>query len=134
MLQNQQQQNSPQKRLVICLGLIGSIVVYIVLAYILSSSRAPSEGYKNLQTPLTVISVILFLLSAFWGLTKLNPLQTFKSFTTNMIAALAISEAITMLGLLLFFMGMPFGVFLPFAIATLVAQVFFVLPRVLTAR
>jgi hypothetical protein len=131
----QTQKNSPQTRLVICLGLMGSVGFYVALAYFISNSRTtPIDSYKPLQMPIIVASGILFLLCIWRSLTSLSPLQAPKQFTTNMIIILALAEAITILGLLLFFLGMPFNLFLPFAIVTFLTQGILILPRVLASR
>jgi F0F1-type ATP synthase membrane subunit c/vacuolar-type H+-ATPase subunit K len=131
----QTQRNSPQTRLIICLALMASVGLYVVFAYFISGSRTlPGEAYKPLQMPIMVASVAIFLLCVWRSLTSLSPLQAPNQFTTNMIVVLALAEAITILGLLLFLMGMPFNLFLPFAIVTVLAQGVLVLPRVLTSR
>jgi F0F1-type ATP synthase membrane subunit c/vacuolar-type H+-ATPase subunit K len=135
MFMFQTQKNNPRTRLIICLALIGSVFLYIALAYFMSSSRTiPSDGYKQIQVPITLISGIMLLICAWRSLTTLGHSQSAAKFQVNMVIVLAIAEAITIMGLLLFFSGMSFGAFLPFALVTIAAQSILILPRVLAFR
>ena len=142
-------QAAPQNKrtwLIVFGALVASIFIYGLLCVILTQARTlhpvkPPEAGMSLG--FHVVAVVALIAAIGWmhvtlggkiGGTSIygesqSLLMQPSAFQSNSIVALAIAESCTIFGLTLFFMGATIKDFLPFAVGTLLVDLFFILPR-----
>ena len=112
-----------------------SNLIYLGLAFYLEATRRPPVGdaLAQLRLPLTIVAGAVLVAGGVLSL-RLRAEQESKLFQTTMILCLALLEACTIDGLVLFFVGLPAKEFAVFAGVSLAAQALLVLPKVLAYR
>ncbi len=139
------QRNNPpaNKRtwLIIFGALVWSVVIYGFLTFLLSqnpvsrpnpANAAPLRPFVYGAALLALIGAAAYLHFTTYG--KIGgegraPTLSGEQFQTHSIIALALSEACSIIGLVLFFLGAPMQEFFGFAAATIVLDLVFILPR-----
>lgn len=132
--------------LIIFGALVASIFVYGLLCFILTQARTlhpVKSPSATISLMFHVVAVVALIAAIGWmhvttsgkigGTSVYGENQSFLmepgTFQTNSIVALAIAESCTIFGLTLFFMGATIKDFVPFALGTLLVDLFFILPR-----
>ncbi len=144
-----QTQTNRQTWLIIFAAIVGSVAMYGLVCFFIAQGRtahaqsAPKPPADVLRWMFTAMAVVTLLASIGWMYLKTNgkigDVSTFGAFTvqvmspsefqTQSIVALALAEACTIYGLALFFMGASIRDFAPFAMGTVLVDLFFILPR-----
>jgi len=135
--------------LIIFAALVGSVFIYGLMCFVITQGRvanpqsAPKTPQDTLRWMFSAMAVVALLASLGWmhvktsgkigdgstyGLAKAE-LMSPGEFQTQSIIALALSEACTIYGLTLFFIGVAIKDFVPFAVGTLLVDLFYILPR-----
>lgn len=125
----------------IVFAFIGSVVMYGVLAYILTRSGAhtTSDLLEPLRLPVTLMGIACLVVSIVWAQLRLSVQREFpaiagalpepRQFITRTIIALAFAEACAILGLLFFFVGGSLTDFLLFAVPSVAVMLIVILPK-----
>jgi F0F1-type ATP synthase membrane subunit c/vacuolar-type H+-ATPase subunit K len=130
----------------ILFALVVAVGVYGLVAFIIAQNRSAPPPGNNLETlrPILYIAAGVALLSAIgWmhfrtygkigDVTALPepraPLMSPGQFQTETIIGLALAEACSIFGLVLFFLGVPLVEFARFAAGTILVDVFYFLPK-----
>ena len=124
-----------QGRIVLCIGMLLSNLIYLALAFYLEAKHQPQIGdlFVRLRIPLTLVAGGLLAAGAFLSL-RLRPEQAPNRFQATMLVCLALMEACTVVGLMLFFLGLMAREFTIFVMVVIAAQALLVLPKALTYR
>lgn len=119
----------------LCVGMLLSNLVYLGLAFYLEAKHPPQsvEIFDRLRIPLTFVAGGLLAGGSFLSL-RLRAEQTPGSFQATMLLCLALMEACTIVGLVLFFLGLLAKELAVFAVVSLAAQALLVLPKALAYR
>ena len=130
--------NAPQKRTLYILFfafIFSSGVFRLLVEMLTQQARPPSppETLAAMRTLCYAMAGVVLLISIGWTLLRTARSNTFPQFQTNMIVSLALSEACSIFGLLLFLLGGSAGEFNRFAIASVLVDLIFILPT-LTRR
>jgi len=107
----------------LCLGLMLSTLLATGGAFVLEATHPPEvrEAFIVLRIPLTLVAGGFLAGGAVASLRR------------TFVVSLILMEACTVLGLVLFFLGLPALEFVPFAAVTVAGQALLVLPKVLNA-
>lgn len=147
--QSIQSQTNRKVWLIIFGSLVFSLFTYGLLCFLITQSRirnpqsAPHMPDEVRHWVLLSMGIASLMASVIWMYVKTNgkigdgstygvakavlmPLDTFQ---TQSIVALAIAHACAIFGLLFFFMGAAIKDFVPFALGTLIVDLFYILPR-----
>ena len=119
--------------LILVFAFIVAKLTFCVLVVILSRHPdAPSAANLAILRPICYgLAAVGILGAVYWATSKLSTSPNIQRFQTDMILCLALSEVACIAGLLLFFLERQVATFWPFAIASVVTDLIFVLPRVL---
>ena len=142
---------TPDKKtwLIIFAALVGAVFMYGLICFFITQSRianpqsAPPPPQAAFRTALAFVAVLTLLGSVGWMYAKTNgkigdsstygatkaELMTPADFQTQSIIALAFAEACSIYGLTLFFVGATLRDFVPFAVGTVLVDLFYILPR-----
>lgn len=147
--QNALPQTNRQTWLIIFAALVGSVFLYGLVCFFITQSRiahpqnAPKPPADILCWMFSAMAVLALLASIVWMYVKTNgkigdgstygvakaELMSPGEFQTQSVVALALSEACTIYGLTLFFIGVAMKYLVPFAFGTLIVDLFYILPR-----
>lgn len=119
-------------RIILLAAFMFSNVMYGMLVLILPRQEAALGAEANsLRLIFYAAAGAVLLASLYWTVAKLPASPNAQIFLTNMIVATAFAEACSICGLTLFFIAHKPAEFWPFAIAALLVQGLFILPRAL---
>lgn len=133
--------------LIIVGALVASVFTYVLLCLLVTQSRAALpirlSPATTVSLVLQVLAVVALLASIVWthvttsgkigdvsvyGERQANLMEP-DLFRVQSLVALALAESCTISGLTLFFMRATIKSFIPFALGTLLVDLFFILPR-----
>ncbi len=117
---------------ILFVAFVCSVCIFEALVHLLAVSPAKTSRPPDPTAlrPIMYGIACLFLLAAVWGSFKLSYAPTPARFQTGLVLALALAEAGSIMGLLLFLLGGPAGEFARFLIATIVVDLVFILPQI----
>ena len=132
--------NTKQTWLIIFGSLAFSVLIYGLLAFLIQNSQSPRVVSPNLPT-LRIVVTGLALASLLAAMAWLHlatagkmgdsdaPILTPGEFQTQSIIAMALTEACTLMGFLLFFLGNTLQEFAPSIVASLLVYLGYILPK-----
>jgi hypothetical protein len=105
----------------LCLGLMLGTLLVVGGAFVLEATHPPEvqDAFIALRIPLTLVAGGFLAGGAFASLRR------------TLVVSLILMEVCTVLGLVLYFLGLPALELLPFAAVTVAGQALLVLPKVL---
>ena len=132
--------------LIIWAAICVSVLIYGLVCFMMLSSpqrqmlRGPQPAFEYTMYAVAVATLIAASVWAYRSTAAVSqramqaahektPLPNPGEFQTNSIIALTLSEACSIYGLMLFFMGMPISKFAVFAAGTLLVNIAVILPR-----
>jgi len=110
-----------------------SVFIHCALVLIIPHrlATASPEFQENARAICSTLALAGLLTSMYWTTLKMPRAPDSSRFNTELIIALALSEISSLAGLFLFFIRHNAQEFWPFAIGSFLAQMLFILPRVM---
>jgi len=103
----------------------------LVIILPIHAATVPAATIENVRSLCYTIAAAGIVTSLYWALTKLSRESDSARFLTDTIIAAALAEVCSVAGLVLYLVVQKRAEFWPFAIASLMVQGLFILPRAL---
>jgi hypothetical protein len=120
---------------ILFVAFVASECVFRLLVFIVSFKGQqvppPPETLAAVRPICCALSALGLLAAVTWTLRVAKPSPNWPRFYTNVVFSLAFSEACTVFGMVLFFLGAHHGEFNRFAIASVAVDMIVILPQII---